>query len=199
MNLITYKEVLLINPLLSDYNEDKIMKYIVDSQKLDIRPLLGTQLYLDLINNIDYNLSEPYSDSIVFTDSKYNDLMNGCEWTYNDKLDMHEGLKTVLVNYAYARYLPNSTSVNSESGEMELIRDFSRPLSSARMSEIVQQANSAAYVFWQSIERFLKQNRTIYTLYTCTPDSAEKSGIRISAIGGQENKYPYNNYPFELW
>ena len=76
----------------------KLSPYILEAQKVDIKNLLGNALYNALVT--DYEASPSLAT--------YSNLFNGSSWECGNKTYKHDGIKVVLIYFAYARYLINS-------------------------------------------------------------------------------------------
>lgn len=172
--LITMADIVALRPLSSNTREeDKVKPHVWDAQEFDLRPFLGDQLYLDLLTVI------PGSAST------YDDLWGGSEYTYNGKLYKHEGLKTVLIYYAYARIIMGLPVTPSPFDMVQKTNEFSRPLSDAQLMRPVQQAISGAKVFQERVELFLNRNIINYNLWRSTIKILPKSSIKITGVGGR--------------
>lgn len=183
VKLITYNQIAEYKLITSNINASKFDNLLIEAQELDLRPILGNELYLELIAE---NGNSPYPD-------KYANLLEGCTYTYNGKSYKHEGLIPVLAYFIYARFLAYAGSVATPYGVVQKTNDFSQPTSDKSISRQITQAKSAAMAYFDRVKLFLIHNKTIYTTYLFNP-STRNSGLRINPVGGNDrsdNKYNY--------
>lgn len=149
--------------------------YLQEAQELDLRLLLGEELYIDILDDI---VASP-----SLTD--YEELVNGSTYEYNEKKYKHEGLKSVLAYFAYSRYL-KSTGVNSTHyGLVVKKNDFSEPISEKTLARQISQSISAAHSYWDRVKLFLIHNKNDYPLFKCQVSA--QGSIRVTAIGGNSS------------
>ncbi len=134
---------------------NKIMEQaIMDAELLDLIPLLGELLYIDLSAN-------PASD-------KYKELLNKHAYTYNTYNYVSNGLKIVLAHLAYARYILFSGEIDTSIGLVEKNTQYSRTsefIVKQRRSKIAEQIG---YDYFRSVRDFLNRNESTYPLWNCT-------------------------------
>ncbi len=91
-NLITATEFTELRNVSKKINTDRINEAITQAQQIDLAKLLG-DFYFDVKKNA--------------SETDYSELLDGCEFTYKDETFEHVGLKNILADYAYARYIYN--------------------------------------------------------------------------------------------
>lgn len=157
----------------------KLNPAIREAQEFDLRPLMGTEFYLALCDDFEASPSL----------SEYEDLFNGSRYTRGDVLCEHNGIKAVLIYYAYARYLATSMVNSTPFGLVQKTNvNESTAVSEKTLSRLVQQARSGAESYWSRVNKFLLDNITDYPLYRC-PKKPKSGGIRMISVGGNSKTY----------
>lgn len=133
----------------------KLVPYIVDAQQFDLKGLLGNPFYHSLAQDI---LDSP---SLQL----YADLWNGSEWIFQGRTFRHEGLKTVLVHFTYARYVMNSNMEETAFGIVTKKEENSTPVSDKTIQRKIDNARSGAMAYWKDIEYYLNNNYTLFPLW----------------------------------
>lgn len=146
----------------------KVVPYIIEAQEFDLRPILGEELYVDVITNPD----------------DYTDLLDPKTYTYQGKTYQHNGLKAVLVYYAYARYKSNSNANDTAFGTVVKTTQHSTPVDYKVIKNQVEQAKAGAVAYQNRIIDFLNRNHEEYPLWNYAYTNKANTGFRIRAIGG---------------
>ena len=184
--LITYSDLTPYKHITANLSANKLSQFLQEAQEFDLRPLLGTELYIDLLD--DAVASPPFGI--------YEDLMNGSTYTKNSRKFKHEGLIPVLAYYTYARYI-QSTGVNSTpSGMVQKTNDFSQPSPEKMIARQISQAQSGAKAYWERVQRYIIDNKTdtFLNLYRCSTTNTTGQGVKITAIGGNsQDKIKYRS------
>lgn len=170
--LITVADIKVYKSLTTNTSGMKIDSEINEAQEFDLRPILGDEFYLALLD--DFNASPSLAT--------YSDLFNGVTYTYGAYQYQHDGLKAVLCYYAYARYLNNSNTNSTAFGMVQKRNDDSDPISEKTLARLVGQAVSGAKAYEQRILDYLSRNSSTYPLWKCRVDNNKTGGMRISAV-----------------
>ena len=175
--------VLLINRTdIAEYRQisksvpDKVLnQFIQDAQFVDIQKLLGRDFYNDLIRN--------------YTDDNYQTLLNGGDYTYQSVTYTNVGLKTVIVHYAYARYVLEGSQIDTPFGAVLKLNPDSQPTSDGNKKTKAKSNQQTGFNYWENVMDFLDRNSDDYDLWTnnCV---VQKGNFRISKIGGASKGYP---------
>lgn len=148
----------------TDFNK-KIRPHIIKAQDLDVRPLLGEQLWLDVLGNI----------------GNYVNLLNEHTYTYKDKKYQHPGLKAVIVEYTLSRYKPAINIHDTPFGLVEKENPYSTRVSDKTIAREVSRFTSAAETYWLRVKRYLDHHKDTITKWE--PCSAHVkltgNGLRI--------------------
>ena len=175
--------VLLINRTdIAEYRQisksvpDKVLnQFINDAQFVDIQKLLGRDFYNDLIRN--------------YTDANYQTLLNGGDYTYQSVTYTNVGLKTVIVHYAYARYVLEGSQIDTPFGDVLKLNPDSQPTSDGSKKTKAKSNQQTGFNYWENVLDFLDRNASDYSLWesSCV---VKRGGFRISKIGGASKGYP---------
>lgn len=170
--LITLADIRTFKAISSSLNSLKFDSEVKEAQEFDLRPFLGDEFYLDLINDF------AASPSL----STYSDLFNGCTYVYSGNTYQHDGIKAMLCYYAYSRYLNNSNTNATAFGTVMKLNDDSEPISEKTLSRLVGQSISGAKVFENRVRDYLTRKSSDYPLWKCSHDNKKTGGLRISAV-----------------
>lgn len=176
--LITLSDIQAVKPISANVEvTTKITPNILEAQELDLRTVLGEELYIDLLQDF------AASPSLVH----YADLFNGATYVYNTRTYQFQGVKMVLIYFFYARYLTNVQQTSTPYGEVNKTNQFSTYSDAKVLAAKIAQAKSAALVYQDRVIEFIVRHRSDYPLYRGFADrSEERSGISISGIGGNQ-------------
>lgn len=143
--------------------------FIAEAQEFDLKPLLGSAFYKDIVDNIG--------------DTKYQELLKGKTYTNDrDETVEFQGLTAALVYYTYARYVENKPIVDTKHGVVRKKTNFSEPVDDKTLARKVGQARSGGVSYWRDVEDFLNinANRTVYPLWKGCDTDHPTGSIRIS-------------------
>ncbi len=166
---ITITDIVEFKPLSLNINVAKFLDpYIIEAQEFDIKPILGTPLFLaidEAIEDFD-NLFLPYT------------------YEYSGHTYNHNGIKSALIYYTYARYLANANQHSTPSGMMQKLNEFSTNIDEKTISRLVKQAQSGAIAYQNQFIEFLCRFSQDYPLYNINGKSDyRKTAIRIRSAG----------------
>ena len=180
IRLITIEDIAAVKPIsLNTDVQKKLNTFIQEAQEFDLVKFLGDAFYMAI--EADF-AAQPSLET-------YSDLFNGCEYTYNGVQYRHRGLKTVLIYYAYAKYLANAQSNQTAFGNVVKTNTDSTPISDKTITRQVEQALSGAYKYQSDVNDYLNRNSSTYTLWSGRiADRTQRSSVRISSVGGNARK-----------
>jgi hypothetical protein len=123
-----------------------------------------------------------------FTDSPslgdFSDLFNGNRYTHNGDEYENPGVKRLLVQYAYARYVAANGSTSTAFGMVQKTHNYSTASESKTIGAIAAKARSGATAYEDRIKMYLDRNSADYPLWKCTHKKRTVGGgFKISAIG----------------
>lgn len=175
--LITLADIQALKPISSNVNELKALKpFILEAQEFDVRPFLGDEFWIDLVNDFDASPSL----------ATYSDLFNGSTYVYSGVTYKHEGIKAMLIYYTYSRYLNNAQTSVTPFGVVQKLNDDSQQVPERTLTRLVSQAVSGAKVYEERVKDYIIRNASQYTLYKCISSNKRTGGLRISSVGGNK-------------
>lgn len=117
----------------------------------DLKPLL-----CDLFFDVDDNWDDTEGDWFDIIEPKE---FTGC----NDRRKSHQGLKNVLISYAYARYTILNNFDDTPNGGVTKSNDWSIPKPFADLKQVSDRYRSMGYDQWKEVEMYICLNRDVYT------------------------------------
>ncbi len=164
--LITRQEIQQYKQLSNSNNNSKLNELILESQMVDLLPLLGERLYYDLLSNI----------------SARADLLDGSVYTYEGITYTNVGLKAVLAHYVYARHSLFGDVIDTAMGlKAKLNNDVSERIDISTKKVLFQHNVNYAYNLWLNVEKFLV--RTNEPLYYCGQKQIQNKTFKINRVG----------------
>ena len=141
--------------------EDTLNQHIKEAQFLDVQELLGANMYNDLLRNLD--------------DVKYTALLDGGEYTYQSDTYSNVGLKTVLVHFAYARYIKFGSFTDTAFSLVEKTEENSTPVSESTKQVIYKNNQQIAHKYWANVKAYLDRNKSTYPLWDLLCTDVDKT------------------------
>lgn len=164
--LITRAEIQEYKQLSNSINGAKLNEIILQSQMVDLLPLLGERLYYDILND----------------QSSRGDLLNGSTYEYNGIIYTNVGLKAVLAHYVYARYSMFGDIIDTAFGlKNKLNEDVSARIDTNMKKTLYEHNCNYAYNLWLNVELYI--TRTKEPLYTLCGSAQKNKNFKISRIG----------------
>lgn len=144
----------------------KIMHSLIAAQDRYLEPVLGTQLYSELL------------------DQKENDSL-----TYENDSLLGE-IMPMLSHYFYTIYLPASSIYHTNKGALEYSDDHAQRLSSRRLEILIDQHISLAQRYERELIVFLNENKSDYPSWdeSCYKKLSISTRIGVSKAK-KRNKY----------
>ena len=176
---------------------ERVQLFVRKAQDLDLKPFLGYALYYDFIKNFN-------DDGTLKDDAPqpYVDLFNGSE--YLDQYGYvvcYQGLRPVLAYFTFARFIEADAVHYTSTGPIVKHHDNGDPLPPAEVVKLVQQQRSVANAYANEVEKFLRDNREDFPLWSYNEKnrSSRQSGPRIRAVDKTIFNLPgefdnYDNY-----
>lgn len=166
--LITKEIISRYRDISKQVTDAKIGSYIHDAEILDLKPMLGSQLYNDLVQNLSTTENQR--------------LMNGGSYIYNGEDFYFTGLERVLSLLAYSRYIMFGSSNDTGMGLVQKSYQDSTPISEASKRNMYDQERKAAIGYFADVKEFLGRNKVDYPKYTTTCGNGGYGGFRVSKI-----------------
>lgn len=147
--------------------DEDINQHIEDAERMDLRPLLGEEFYQAISSE---------------TEGGYDDLLNGSNYTFNSKSYSHPGLKRVLEDYSFARYVLFGSQKDTSFGFVEKSTQDSTHIDWSRKKATSQNVKDSAFQLWKDVERFLNRKKDDYPIWKAQCGSEAKGRVRFSKI-----------------
>lgn len=149
---------------------DKVLnQFIFDAQFQDIQRLLGVEFFNDLMRNYDSAI--------------YQSLLNESDYTYNSVTYSMVGLKSVIVHYAYARYVLLGHNTDTPFGMVVKGTDNSTQTTEGNKKTIHKINQEMGFNLWENVLDYINRNISDYPLFRNSDCGIRTGGFRISKIG----------------
>lgn len=145
--IITREEVQKYKQISSSNKNDKFNQIILEAQIQDVRTLLGERLFNAVLKDV--------QDTGDTNGTIYTDLLNGGEYLSNDVTYYHAGIKAVLANYVYGRYIMWGDVVDNPFGATIKLNNNSKPVDYATKKSFYSENKSLAFNIWTGVRKFL--------------------------------------------
>lgn len=176
-HIITVEEVRdLGRPISDKVDNDKLLSYIFETERLNVKPLLGDKLFSEVIKFIG-SKSEDASD-------RFYQLVNGGEYEdRNGEYHMFSGLKIAMSYFVYAQYVMDGDFQLTRAGVVIKDNAYSSHISSKERSDCYNNALSAANGFLDEVKTFIKCKFSEYYKKRNRPGVTPSNSIVIRRIG----------------
>lgn len=148
--LLTAEEFIQYKSISKKYNSDKINELIQQAQSIDLYDVLG-DFYFDLI---EYHTTEDYSN-----------LMTGSTFEVAGEKYIHDGIKAILAEYVYARYMYVINANHTPFGYQQKFTDDSQAVDRNMIKDVVKQTQIDANIKFKMVDKYLKNNINLYQRY----------------------------------
>ncbi len=168
--LISLSDFAGVRDLSSNIKEAELNTYIRMAQDSDLKPLLGEALYYDFTVNV--------------ANAVYQKLLNGDQYLDGSGNTVnYEGVKPMLIHYAYARYVQFANIKTTKSGFMNKENEYSEQISSKKEASMIAQAREMAKVYEDGVFKYLVEKATDnYPLWDGVVGEKASGSVRITAI-----------------
>jgi hypothetical protein len=169
--LITKADLQKIRPT-ALLDNDRVEPFIRDAQKFDLKPELNDVLFLDLLKKFDKTDDASYA--------KYQDLLDGKEYTKDEQTIRFGGIREILCYYTFARFLPEHPMHITRFGLTMKIVDQSAPTQGGDIKRVVDILKSNASTLVRDMRTFLDDNAADYPLWrAASPSTVKKTGFQF--------------------
>lgn len=163
--LVTIAKVQQFKQVSNSINVAKFNETVLQCQMTELYPLLGEELYFDLMNDI----------------ASYTDLLEGGTYDYQGITYTNVGLEAVISHYWYAYHSFYGDQIDTAFGLREkLNNDVSKQVDTSMKKTMFELNCRYAYNLWLNVERYLI--RTNNPLFRCSAKPKLRN-FRISKIG----------------
>lgn len=166
--LITVAEFTTFRDVGKKVDNSKVEECILFAQNSDLQNLLGG-FYFDVLKNKDELL--------------YSDLLNGSEFEYLDETYIQSGLKALLSDYTYARYLYMINVNLTPFGATTKQSQDSEALSRNHIKDLYGQAQSDGGIKWHTIKRYILTEPELFARFCRNENTnTEQFSVKTSVI-----------------
>lgn len=131
-------------PISTKTDEDKLKAYIIEAEQMNIKPVLGDDLFLSIL--------EKGED-----DDKVRTLLNGGTYQSDDRIYSFAGLKSAISYYVYAKYLMVGDFNATRFGVMMKEDSYSSHISSSERSNAYSDTLEVANCYLQDCVAYCKR------------------------------------------
>lgn len=149
-NLITTEEFAEYRNISQKMDSEKIEECISLAQQSDLVQMLG-DFYFDVLRNAD--------------DASYSDLMEGSEFEYCGDDFQHAGIKRLLADYTYSRYIYMLNVNITPFGAVTKYMEESEKVERNTMRDLSKQAQADAGNKFRFIEKYILSEPTLFDRY----------------------------------
>lgn len=167
-SLITADEFASLKRISKKYDLSKVEDSILRAHH-DLRNLLGSAFFFDIIANQN--------------EDQYQELLNGTDFEAYSMFFEHEGLKSLLADFAYSRYLYEINVNHSPFGLTVKNSTDSEPVDRNMIKDLVKQNNQDADEKWKLIKLYLETSIPEFTIWKTQDDvdfDSSSQGSRFS-------------------
>ena len=181
-NLITFADFEGIKTINLNQNQERQLDpSISEAQKFDAKKLLGAAFFQNIIDNP----TDP--DNLV--------LLNGTTYDNNqgDPVSF-EGLKVMIVYFAFARYVGGKNITDTVFGFVNKQGEKSDQVDNAGISRECKASIAAAFAVWNEIKDFLNAqiNASKYDLWKSPVKGTMSSSARITRVGRDRHRHHHH-------
>lgn len=169
--LINQQDIKIYRPT-AELEDARINPYILESQLMDLKPVLNPALFLEFISK--FNLE---SDPLY---ARYNELLFGKEYTYQGQTIRFEGVRPMLCYYTLARFVANNQAHITANSITVKTNAQSQPADPSIVRTMVNELRSCALNYQNEVVTFLERNPSTYPLYNSGGGS--DAGIKKTSL-----------------
>lgn len=147
--LINKTDIAAKRQISKSVSDAKINPFIEDAELLDLKPLLGELFYSKIVQN----------------PNDFADLLGPKDYTFNDFQLRSPGLKRVLIDFAYARYVMHGSQTDTPFGMVQKETQDSSPVSRTDKKENYKLHQQTAMQYWGEVVNYLNRHSDLYPLW----------------------------------
>ena len=154
--LWTQNDQTAIRPISANNLARKFDRLAELTQVKDLKPLLGYDMFQDLIQNSGTTANAA--------------LLAGGTFTYNGVTYTFDGLKYVLANFFFANYIVDNLE-DTFTGFVTKSNEDSQPASQGDKKNLRDLAIETAMQYWEDCKKYIEANSSLFPYYNCKPRS----------------------------
>lgn len=167
-HLITPNELKSLGRPIGRVEDTKLLAYITETEQLNIKPVLGDKLFLDLLE---------YGEE----KEEYKTLLNGGSYSdNNDNVSSFLGLKVAMSYFVYAQNVMSGDFQSTRYGMVLKDGDFSSHISSKERSDCYNNALEVANHYLKECVRYCRHTGLIQN---SKKNTIATGGLIIRKIG----------------
>lgn len=147
--LITKEELQDHRAISKSVKASVINSFIEDAEIQDLVPLLGEKLYFDIVKN----------------PANYADLLDGCNYVYDEVTIKNPGLKKVLAIFVNAKYIMFGNQSSTPFGTVEKNYQDGHHIERASRKERYKLEQQTAFIYWEQVKIYLDRNTDDYEFW----------------------------------
>ena len=173
--LITNTEVRSVRYITENYDATKFALFAREIQRDYVMPLLGTDLYIDLLDNVSSQI--------------YVDLLDGKDYQDSGSTVRFQGLKLYIIYMWLWLYAREGGVQLTESGREDFIFENSSQTTPGLSDEVISQYFSSANAIADQIKKFLEDNSDDYPEYKSSEvETKQTKSFSFSVLGESHGK-----------
>lgn len=167
-NLITAAEFAALRNISKKIDTDKVDEAVELAENSDLNDILG-DFFFDVVKN---QAAENYAD-----------LMAGAEFTYEGENYIHKGIKALLADYTYARFIYMINVSLTPFGAVTKFSQDSQGVDRNTIKDLSKQAQVDASIKFRTIEKYILSKPEIFSRY-CKNKSGNTgfNSLRVSKL-----------------
>lgn len=147
-NILTFDEIKILKDVGKTPDKDKINQILEEAQITNLKDVLGSQFYFDLIDNLD--------------NPNYQDLLSGSSFAYQTINYYQDGIKALLSDYFMAKYVLQVNVNFTPYGATVKESNDSSPVERNTLKDISTQQMQLASSRWEIIKMYLDSNFNLF-------------------------------------
>lgn len=177
-HLITIEELRQLGrPISKQIDNEKLLSYIYETERLSIKPVLGDELFAKVVKAA----SEWKQGDI---DEKVKLLLDGGEYTdCNGHYHMFSGLRMAMSYFVYAQYVMDGDFQLTRAGVVMKNSEYSSHVSSKERSDCYNNALSAAHGFLNETMGYVRHAYPEYWRKRGSNAGSPHNAITVRKIG----------------
>ena len=148
--LITAEEFATYRNISSKLDSGKINEAIALSQQSDLIEILG-DFYFDVVKNAD--------------EASFTELLSGSEFEYNGATYVHAGIKALLADYTFARFIYMININMTPFGAQSKFTQDSEGIDRLTIKDLAKQAQVDAGIKFKFIDLYILSEPTTFSRY----------------------------------
>jgi hypothetical protein len=135
-------------------------QFVHEAQMMDVKPWLGDALLVEL-------LAQAATVPPTFTPANTL-LLEGGQYTYQNKTYLFQGLKACIIYYAFGRFTSRTPYNYTAAGVTVKETEFSSPASDKAVQRLATEALLTGASYKEDVQLYLRRKQTDYPLFKCS-------------------------------